>query len=528
MQQKDISDTKMHEIIKQAIANIGCSMFGRYLLERFPMRLTDAKTYPDINAVLKQHGSPACTDGKEVYIEPSIMRDMLTRQYHALDGKGLNIQCEEDIWKARISDKPMPPMGDNEMVAEVRDVLLHELTHAFNEHSKLRIAARKKDEEYKTRLDIACELQANDGICGKTYSRSRLQQNEGVCNKRLHKETIGKHTLKGLMDAIQLNEQEKQRMSMARARAELREKIAKLTGEYERMLRDVEESEQSEKKGDTKEGQQAGGKRATGEELPEQTSDERLAGEIQKRGLQQIKELILSALSDELRYDAATNSVIFDRVTKRRSHATYARPSRRIGATGGSCQLLKKGVKYTREYEYNKSRKLTVLAVDGSGSMRSQQQYVSAILDDLLQQVDAVAKEYNVEVHYENLQATIHRTKCDKFVPASSDEWHSRMRAYRAGGGNDFDCVLKSTSSLLGKDTSYDAITIINLSDGLDTLNDETVKDTILGDYMSRKKLQWVDALIAYDSFALAEANRCVYDDIYDIRTQVLIAKPLR
>lgn len=525
MHQKDISDTKMHEIIKQAIANIGGSMFGRYLLERFPMRLTDAKTYPDINAVLKQHGSPACTDGKEVYIEPTIMRDMLTRQYHALDGHGIKIERTEDIWRAQVSDKPLLPMGDTEMVCEVRDVLLHELTHAFNEHTKLRIAARKQSEDYKTRLSIACELQANDGICGRTYERSLLQQNKGVCNKRLHPETIGKHTLKGLFDAIKLNEQEQQQMSMARARAELREKLAKITGEYERIMRDIEESE----KGDGEEqDKQAGGRNANPELDMDATSDEKLAGELQKRGLQQIKELILAALSDELRYDATTDSVIFDRVTKRRSHATYARPSRRIGATGGGYQLLKKGVKYTREYEYNKSRKLTVLAVDGSGSMRSQQQYVSAILDDLLRQVEAVAHEYNVEVHYENLQATIHRTKCDKFVPASSDEWKYRMRSYHANGGNDFDCVLKATSNIVGKDTSYDAITIINLSDGLDVLNDDTIKQTILGDYIERDKLQWVDALIAQDAFALAEANRNVCDDIYDIRTQVLIAKPLR
>ena len=518
-----LDNNDMRAIVRYAVERIKNDMFGQYLLERFPVRLTSGTEYPQVNAILKQHGSPACTDGKEVYVEPTILRDLLTREYHDLDLSDPNIRTMEEAWRAPIKeDRPRYINSMDDCVDETRDILLHELTHAFNEHTKLRIAADKESETYKKRLDIACELQANDGICGKHYSQDLCQQNKGVTNKRLHPETIGKHTLKGLMDAIELNEQEQQQVAMATAKAMLREAVAKATGEYDKIKRQVQEEQENNSKGREEADAGSGGAMPSSDAM-DATSDDKLVNELKKLGLDKVKELILSALSDELRYDATTNSVIFDRVSKRRSHATYSRPSRRIGATGQTT-LLRKGVKYTREYEYNKSRKLTVLAVDGSGSMMGQARYVSAVLDDLLRQVDAVAKEYNVEVHYENLQATIHRCRCDRFVPATSDEWAYKMRNYHANGGNDFDCVLRATNNLLENGETYDAITIINLSDGLDELNDKDIEATKIGDYIEQRKVTWVDALIATSKSRLHEASLCARNDIYKIREQVVLA----
>ena len=164
-----------------------------------------------------------------------------------------------------------------------------------------------------------------------------------------------------------------------------------------------------------------------------------------------------------------------------------------------------------------------MLAVDGSGSMTGQQRYVSAILDDLLRQVEAIAKEYKVEVHYENLQATIHRTACTKFAPANSAEWRERMREYRAGGGNKFMAVLESTNKLL-KNNNYDAISIINLSDGLDRLDNEDIMQTAIGRYIRNDKVKWVDAIIAHDTNWLNEAAQMAKDDAIKIREQVVIA----
>ena len=520
----ELSDRDVLAVVEQATRYIKHDMFGQYLLERFPVRITSKTEYPQVNAVLKQYGSPACTDGKEVYVEPTILRDILKREYHDLDLSDPSIMTMEDAWRAPIKeDSPHYINSINECVGETRDLLLHELTHAFNEHTKLRIAASKESETYKKRLDIACELQANDGICGRHYSQDLCQQAEGVTNKRLHPETIGKHTLKGLMDAIELNEQEQQQVAMATAKAMLREAVAKATGQYEKMEQQVREEQEAEQSEGHEKSEAGCGGMLPSSEAEDATSDDKLVRELKKLGMDKVKELILSALSDELRYDATTNSVIFDRVTKRRSHATYARPSRRIGATGQTT-LLRKGVKYTREYEYNKSKKLTILAVDGSGSMMGQARYVSAILDDLLRQVDAVAKEYNVEVHYENLQATIHRCRCDRFMPATSDEWAYKMRNYHANGGNDFDCVLRATNSMLDNGEAYDAITIINLSDGLDELNDSDIKATKIGDYIERHKVTWVDALVATSKSRLQEAAYCKNNDMYDIREQVVLA----
>lgn len=536
------------DIIDEAIKRINSNIFGSYLLERFPMRKTSTTVYPDINAVLRQHGSPACTDGAEVYIEPTILGNMLAQDYYALDFDEIKGELDElygatrreRMWKAKVSDRKMEPMLASEMVEETKGILLHELTHAFNEHNKIRIAAKENGVVDTTRLDIACELQANDGIMGETYEMNRTQTLKGVTNKRLHPETIGKHTLKGLYDAIQLNEEEKERSSNAHMQAALREKISKLTGQYERDVREVKERQAGEGKGDKSEqkakasatdnkGDDTNGKQNNigfGGDV-EFDTDTKVIDEVQKRGADNVKEIILASLSDELRYDATTDSVIFDKVSKRRCHATYARPSRRIGAMGISDnQLLRKGVKYTREYEYNKSRKLTVLAVDGSGSMHNQQRYVAAILDDLLRQVEAVAKEYNVEVHYENLQATIHRTRCSEFVPASSDAWKQRMREYRAGGGNKFMAVLESTNKLL-KNNSYDAITIINVSDGLDRLDDTGIMNTGIGRYINDKKVKWVDALVSSNMCWLKEAMILAKEDTIKIREQVLLAANL-
>ena len=510
------------DIVNEAIELVGNTMFGKYLLERFPVRMTSEKVYPDVNATLKKYGSPACTDGKDVYVEPEILGEMLEKEYHHLNGLGECPKQLDDYWKRTINKESPYKLCYSEMVSETRDVLLHELTHAFNEHTKLRIAARNKNDEYKMKLDIACELQANDGICGRCYMDSALQQNEGVCNKRLHQETIGKHTLKGLMDAVKLNAEEQMQLSMARLQAALREEVAKKTGEYEKQLQQVQEQEDGKEDDERIEG----GAMAKPEE-DDETTDDKIAEELQKRGIQQIKELILASLSDELRYDASTDSVIFDRVVKRHRHKTYSRPSKTMRDTGESFMLVKKGIKHKKEYEYNKSRKVTVLAVDGSGSMRGQQKYVALILDDLLKQVEAVANEYDVEVHYENLQATVHRTRCERFVPASSDEWHNRMGAYRASGGNDFDCVLRATNGLLSGGEAYDAITIINLSDGLDVLDDTSIMDKTIGDYIKRGKAKWVDALVVESAYSASRANEARLEDSVKIREQVLITKPL-
>lgn len=520
-----LSERKVDEIIDAAIERIQNDTFGNYLLERFPVRKTSATVYPDVNAVLKKHGSPACTDDKEVYVEPTIMRELLERRYPILDSRDVNATCREDMWRAKLSDEDSTSLTDcSQMVYEVQDVLLHELTHAFNEHTKRRIAMRNAREEDKTRFDIACELQANDGICGRTYEHNMLQRNKGVTNKRLHPETIGKHTFKGIYNAIKLNEQEQQGIAMAKLQAAAREALSKATGQYDAMLQEVKENESKDKNdGEKKPGCSPTAKRD--DDKDEQTSDDKLVGELKKRGLNNIKELILSALSDELRYDTTTDSVIFDRVVKRKSYATYARPSRRIGAMGPGYNLLRKGVKYAKEYEYNKARKLTVLAVDASGSMRSQQYYVAMILDDLLKQVDAVAKEYGVEVHYENLQATMHRRQCDQFVQATSDVWANKMRNYRASGGNDFDMVLHRTNDML-RNNDYDAITIINLSDGLDELNDDEIMRTPIGNYIGQNKVQWVDAIIPHSIDAIHSAEYCKRNDWCDIRKQVIIAEP--
>lgn len=519
------------KVIRKAINEIEDSVFGQYLTAKFPIRVVTPTYYASEYAVLCKYGSPACTDGKEVFISAKTTHDILMRDMYEYDWSNVKYHHkDEDLWKLLVPDKERKiDMQRHEIttINEVRDILLHELTHAFNEHNKLQRAAQNKTPEYLQKLNVACELQANDGILGYTYERNFTQQLQGVTNKRKHPEVIGCHTLKEFMDKIILQPDEKgngqgQSEQQAKARREMEE----VTGNAQKL--DEQIRKEGKRDDDENGNRREGGTYDANEPLNNETknSTQKLMSELQKAGLQNIKQLILATLSDKLKYDPTSDSVIYNQVRKREVKHTYARPSRRIGMYGDQqYQILRKGTKVERNIEYNKTRDLVVLAVDASGSMEGQDKYVSAILDDLLKQVKQVASENDIEVNYDNLQGMFHTEYASKLMPITGSEWQDRMQRYRANGGNDFDCVLERIDATLTQhsgEKDYETITVINLSDGMGYL-EEDFTCSALGKYIEKGRLKWIDTLIMRPDYA-KDIEECVQHDYHNIRKQIVLA----
>lgn len=514
-------------LIRDAVKQIESSVFGQFLIAKFPVRLVTPTYCAKEYAVLCKYGSPACTDGKEVFVSAKTTHDILMRDMYDWDwSKVPSNRNREDLWKLLQTNPERKIDMTKEHAAaltEVHDIILHELTHAINEHNKLQRSAESKTQEYQQKLAVACELQANDGILGRTYEMNFTQQLQGVTNKRKHPETIGCHTLKEFMEKLVLTPEEKNNgQGQAQQQAKARSEMAKASGNEQKIDEQIEkEQKQNPQKG-------KGGSYDDDDICNDKnkSSTQKVMSDLQKEGLQNIKQLILATLSDKLKYDPTSDSVIYNQVRKRELKRTYARPSRRIGMYENTqYQIMRKGVKVERKIEYNKTRDLVVLAVDASGSMEGQAQYVSAILDDLLKQVEKVAREHGIEVNYDNLQGMFHTERASKLMPITGAEWQQRMTRYEANGGNDFDCVLDRISSTLAQrsgEKDYESITVINLSDGLGYLEAD-FSDTPLGKYIEKGRLKWVDTLITRPRYAQETAD-CIKHDYHKIRVPVVLA----
>ena len=526
---------KYERLIKQAVAGLEKTAYGKFLLERFPLHLTTATSYARENDVLLKTGSPACTDGIDVFVSAhttaAFFENIPFKQWKVDWSKS-----GEQLWTMETTDEDAE-LDDKQKVREIMDIILHEYTHAINKHPKLQRAAAKKSEKYQQRLSVACEIQANDGLMGHRYATNYSQQPKGVTNKRMHPETLGAHTLAEILRALKDSEQDGQGSSAQQSSAAT-QKMMEATGAGEKWDREIQneakrEAAEKDGKGDDKEnkdGERIGGDSFEHEEPGQasdsfdKTADEILEKQLAAQALKGIKNLILSALSKQLSYDAETDTVVYNQVKHRETTRTYSRPSKRQSTASGGVEFIKKGIRRKRVIEYEESNDLLVLAVDASGSMHCQERYVSAILDDLVKQVDAICKEQNVDVHWENLLAGLHDDECRYLVSVKSDMWKRTMEHYHAMGGNDFDSVLRQIKNQLldGEHRSYDSITVLNLSDGLDVL-DSKWEGTTLGDYISDGKVRWVDALIG-SNHTVQEAARAMSYDHHKIREQLVLA----
>lgn len=530
---------KYERLIKQAVAGLEKTAYGKFLLERFPLHLTTATSYARENSVLLQTGSPACTDGIDVFVSAhttaAFFENIPFKQWKTDWSKS-----GEQLWTMETTDEDAE-LNDKQKVSEIQDIILHEYTHAINKHPKLQRAAAKKSDKYQQRLSVACEIQANDGLMGHRYATNYSQQPKGVTNKRMHPETLGAHTLTEILRALKDNEQDGQGSSAQQSSA-ASQKMMETTGAGEKWDREIqneakrEAAEKAGKEGDDKDGDKSkDGERIGGDSFEHEeggqagdsfnkTADEILDKQLAAQALKGIKNLILSALSKQLSYDAETDTVVYNQVKHRETTRTYSRPSKRQNATSGGYEFIKKGIRRKRVIEYEESNDLLVLAVDASGSMHCQERYVSAILDDLVKQVDAICKEQNVDVHWENLLAGLHDDQCRYLVSVKSESWKNTMAHYHAMGGNDFDSVLRQIKNQLLDDEhrSYNSITVLNLSDGLDVLDSEW-EGTTLGDYISDGKVRWVDAIIGSNR-TVQEAARAMSYDHHKIREQLVLA----
>lgn len=534
----ELDENYIARCVEKALRKINASIFGRRLLSQYPAITVSPTYYADEYRVLKKYGSPACTDGKKIYISTEIMRDLLNMEYKEWDFASVHgARTYEEYWdklKTR-DDKPIHLTSDNaDIVSEIEDIILHELTHAMNEHTKLQRRAARYSEEYQQKLAIAAELQANDGIMGRNYADNYTQQHPGVTNKRKHRECVGYHTLREFMEHIEFTPQEQMEIAMKKILKSARasQEMAETSGAMQQIEREIaqEDAKDKEKSEGAMRGTSEGnvGEGAAGTigkgNSDAMTSDEKLTAEMKIEGLRNIKRLILATISDELKYDAATDSVIYNKVRKRVAHKSYARPSKRgeLELCRG-VKVVRKGVKIKREVEYNKTRDLTVLAVDASGSMTDQAKYVNAILNKLLKQVEEVAKEEGIKINYDNMRGMLHTDVASDLMVVTSEKWRGTMRRYRACGGNDFDCVLRAVEKEVSSSAKkYETINIINLSDALGYL-DADFSDTALGTYIARRRLNWIDAIIM-DKHWMRELDECLQHDFHKIRKQEVIA----
>ena len=521
--ENNLSAEYLTRVVDAALEDINANVFGKRLLQMYPAITVSPTFHASEYRVLQKYGSPACTDGKNVFISLDQMRDILSKTFSEWDASAVRCSSDRDrLWAGLRpkADTEYTIHRGTEMIREVRDIIYHELTHAMNEHTKLQRRAAKFSDEYQQKLAIACELQANDGIAGANYAMNYTQQLQGVTNKYKHRECVGYHTLREFMEHIELTQDEKMEAAMKKIMKSARasQEMAEATGAAKKM------DEEIAKEGNEQDGK--GGKFRE-EELTEREnkdSEQKLTAKLKSEGLRNIKKLILATISDELKYDAATDSVIYNKVRKRVAHKTYARPSKRgdIELCRG-VKIVRKGRKITRETVFDKTRDLTILAVDASGSMEDQEQYVSAILDDLLRQVEKVAAENGLEVNYDNMRGMLHTEDASDLMVITSEKWARTMRNYRADGGNDFDCVLRKVRDELdatGK--QYETINIINLSDAMGYLS-EDFSATSLGTYIARKRLHWIDAMIVHPQW-MRDINECCAHDRHAIRTQEIIA----
>ena len=69
----------------------------------------------------------------------------------------------------------------------------------------------------------------------------------------------------------------------------------------------------------------------------------------------------------------------------------------------------------------------------------------------------------------------------------------------------------------------YDAITIVNLSDGFDELNNPDSYTQAVRDAIDSKKLRWVDALVLDTADDIERADSYRRGDAVNIREQVVL-----
>lgn len=475
------------------------------LMKLYPLEIADKTINQDAYIILAQYGSPAMTDGKKVFFAPDIMEKLLKEnkfyEYNRCDFTWDNtLSFQEDNWKVGY-DKNLEANIMRELYREIKGILLHEYTHAFEEHSKIAYQYKDKPEQFQTKLQVAFEIQANDGIFGNCPWEDLTQQLKGVTNKRLHPETLGAHTLKDIMDKLKLNDNEKQGGGNSSRQQEGREKLAKQTGASEAL-------------------KECG----NGYSLERSVNTETILQELFGDNLKSVKNIVAEALSSDLKYDVNADRIIKAPIKKKVKEASYSRPSKKYTEGG----IIKKGIKKYKIKEPEKVNKLLVIAVDCSGSMDGVSKYVASITDKLLKDVKDVAQAYNLEVDYDRVLGCRFSDWCERPVPINSTEWRNRMTNMCVGGGTHFTSVIEEVRKI-NQQKHYDEITVLCVGDGQGIINARELP-LAYGDshkpIANTNDFKWVDALIASK---VCDGNdyyqSCVSGDFYkDIRSSVIIA----
>lgn len=311
----------MHDAYERAIKYTTSMPYARNLFKLHPLVRCERNQNTMMFMQLKTMGSPACTDGEKIYYSEEVTRDMFSRitLYSYNTEQAREAKNREEYWKVEPTENEIESIDEWNLAEELKVILLHEMNHAMFEHLKDEITYEKKSDKFKGKMRIAHEIQANDGFCGTDFAMRLTQQIKGVTNKRQYKTTIGFHKLK---DIIANLPDDAGQDGQGQGKSQ-QQKMAEASGAYQR-IKDKVEEEMKEGKG----GNEFSKENKNGDELAQEVS-EKVRQDNFKFGKNKLRGVIVSALSDRLRYDTDSERVMVSKSYKKIKVHTYSRPSKK-------------------------------------------------------------------------------------------------------------------------------------------------------------------------------------------------------
>lgn len=443
---------------------------------------------------IDSHGTCACTDGNHVYFDTN--------------------NCAKMINEARekLSKEHKYFVSGSDPYWDVETILAHEYTHILMEHVKRGYKFVKKygKKNYGT-FALACDIEANRGY--KVQCDSSAVFKIGVTDESFP-EVKGVTGLMNIYNALlkkhgddidneydkakkdkngegeddDSSEPQSENSQQAQSNSENKNSNS-LTQEQKDLIRSsVEDFDELEDKienyddGDDSEGEESEGG-GIGNDKDDDDDDDIDGG----YGDAYPKDVLKEHYSSDMRKQTKIvmknlRNIISGGNQIKEKVKTYSRPARRDGEDG----LMRKGTKYAKV----KAPKI-LIGMDSSGSMR--QTTMQKVADSIGTIVDELGRDKNGSWICE------HDDYVNHLSPLS--DWKKVVSGYIAGGGNDFNALLKTAI-----DKGVDVV--LNIGDGCDYI---TRKDYI--EQANEKGITWYDISIS-NSVNEAYVTRTYYDQL--------------
>ena len=87
--ENNLSAEYLARVVDAALEDINANIFGKRLLQMYPAITVSPTFHASEYRVLQKYGSPACTDGKNVFISLDQMRDILSKTFSEWDASAV-------------------------------------------------------------------------------------------------------------------------------------------------------------------------------------------------------------------------------------------------------------------------------------------------------------------------------------------------------------------------------------------------------------------------------------------------------